>query len=58
MQQTETLTVDKASVTCDGGGGPLGHPRVTLSLADGRNTCPYCSRSFVLRAGAKTGHGH
>ncbi len=58
MQQTETLTVDAASVTCDGGSERLGHPKVTLSLADGRNTCPYCSQTFVLHAGAKAAHGH
>ena len=36
---------------CNGGGGPLGHPRVYLNLAPaGRAECPYCSRLFVNRA--------
>ncbi|MEI6559997.1 MAG: zinc-finger domain-containing protein [Rhodospirillaceae bacterium] len=58
MQPTETFTVDKETVSCDGGGGQLGHPRVFLSLHGGRVSCPYCGRAFVLRAGAKVGHGH
>ena len=36
-------------VACDGG-GPLGHPKVFLSLANGgRVECPYCDRMFVLK---------
>jgi uncharacterized Zn-finger protein len=54
----ETITVDTDRVACDGGGGPLGHPKVYLNLgAEGRVECPYCSRVFVLREGA-TGHEH
>jgi uncharacterized Zn-finger protein len=44
----ETITVSDATVACDGGGGALGHPRVFLTLVDGRVVCPYCSRIFVL----------
>lgn len=60
MQPVETVTVDTGSVSCDGGVGPLGHPRVSLSLEkNGRVTCPYCNRLYVLREGARTGgHGH
>ena len=47
---TETIEVDKTRVACDGGGGPLGHPRVFLHMGeDDSVTCPYCSRLFVLR---------
>jgi len=36
-----------------GGGGPLGHPRVYLNLGPaGSVVCPYCSRRFALREGA------
>ncbi|QXM25908.1 zinc-finger domain-containing protein [Elioraea tepida] len=50
----ETITVSETTVACDGGGGALGHPRVFLTLVDGRVVCPYCSRVFVLAAeGAK-----
>ena len=35
-------------VACNGGGGPLGHPQVWLTLGtDGEITCPYCSRLYV-----------
>ena len=45
-------------VFCDGGGA-LGHPGVYLNIeADGRVTCPYCSRVFVLEAGAAPEGGH
>jgi uncharacterized Zn-finger protein len=44
----EILTVDGHDVSCDGGGGALGHPRVFLSLEkEGRVECPYCDRLFV-----------
>jgi uncharacterized Zn-finger protein len=49
----ETITVDTDRVACDGGGGPLGHPKVYLNLgAEGRVECPYCSRLYVLSVGA------
>lgn len=36
-------------VACNGGGGPLGHPQVWLTLGtDGEIVCPYCSRHYVL----------
>jgi len=54
----ETITVDTDRVACDGGGGPLGHPKVYLNLgAEERVECPYCSRVFVLREGTKP-HEH
>jgi uncharacterized Zn-finger protein len=54
----ETITVDTDRVACDGGGGPLGHPKVYLNLgAEKRVECPYCSRLYVLREGARP-HEH
>ena len=51
MQPFETIPVDTTVVACNGGGGPLGHPRVYLNLApSGRVECPYCSRLFINRA--------
>ncbi len=60
MQPIETIEVETAEVGCDGGGGALGHPLVYLPLGqEGRVDCPYCSRRYVLKQGAKTGtHGH
>jgi len=48
----ETILVDSRVVACDGGGGPLGHPRVWLRIEHQQTFCSYCSRVFVLRPGA------
>jgi len=55
---TEILHVDSRTVACDGGVGPLGHPRVYLTIADRQVMCPYCSRLFVLNEGAGDEHDH
>jgi uncharacterized Zn-finger protein len=48
MQPFETIYVDENVVACNGGGGPLGHPRVYLNLSPaGKVECPYCSRLYV-----------
>ena len=61
MTPFETIEIDAMRAACDGGGGPLGHPKVYLSLAPlGRVECPYCSRVFVNHAivsSDKTGAG-
>ena len=59
MQAIETIEVDTPKVACDGGKGPLGHPRVYLNMGDkGQIECPYCSRTYVLKAGVKVAGGH
>ena len=45
---TEIVETEDTTVACDGN-GPLGHPRVYLTLVGGRVVCPYCSRLFVLK---------
>ena len=53
MEPTETIHVDTVRVACDGGDGPLGHPRVFLHVGeDGTVDCPYCGRRYVLEEGA------
>jgi len=53
MAPFETIYIDEMVAVCNGGEGPLGHPRVYLSLApSGKVECPYCSRLFVNRATA------
>lgn len=53
MTPFETIEIDEMVAACNGGGGPLGHPRVYLNLAPtGRAECPYCSRQYVNRAAA------
>jgi uncharacterized Zn-finger protein len=55
----ETIVVETAVVGCDGGGGALGHPLVYLHIDDaGGIVCPYCSRRFVLKEGARPATGH
>ena len=50
INSLDIVEVENKRVTCDGGGGALGHPQVYLEM--GKNievTCPYCSRSFRLK---------
>ncbi|MBK1696085.1 zinc-finger domain-containing protein [Rhodovibrio salinarum] len=60
MQPVETVYVEAETVPCDGGPNPaLGHPRVFLNMEGrGQVDCPYCGRRYILREGAKAGHGH
>jgi uncharacterized Zn-finger protein len=45
----ESFQVSQRRVSCDGGEGALGHPRVWLQIgAAGFVDCPYCDRRFVL----------
>ncbi|MCS6987782.1 MAG: zinc-finger domain-containing protein [Sphingomonadaceae bacterium] len=45
----EVVRVRTRRVVCDGGEGPLGHPRVWLEIgAAGFVDCPYCDRRFEL----------
>jgi uncharacterized Zn-finger protein len=50
---TEVISTKTRAVSCDGGDGPFGHPKVYLRIADKQVMCPYCSRLFVLAPGAK-----
>jgi uncharacterized Zn-finger protein len=51
MGPFETIYINETVAACNGGEGPLGHPRVYLNLAPaGKVECPYCSRLFVNRA--------
>lgn len=56
---TDKVEVESMEVSCDGGTPALGHPKVYLHLDPDSHdvTCPYCSRTFVLKAGAHVG-GH
>ena len=55
---TETIHVTDRTVACDGGNGALGHPRVFLYIENERVMCPYCSRLYILAAGAGHASGH
>lgn len=59
MQPPETIHVEEEIVACDGGDGPLGHPRVWLNMeGHGKIDCPYCGRHYVLKEGAASGGAH
>lgn len=52
----EIIQVENQTLACDGGDGPLGHPRVYLNMeGQAQIDCPYCSRRFVLKDGASSG---
>jgi uncharacterized Zn-finger protein len=52
----EILYVATTRISCDGGQGALGHPRVFLEMGEGdRVTCPYCDRLFVHRPAIAAG---
>lgn len=59
-QPLETIIVKSRVLNCDGGDGPLGHPRVFLNMGEQERTdCPYCGRTYVLSPDAKAdAHGH
>lgn len=53
LEAPETVVVTTQTVACDGDEGPLGHPRVYLTMdASGQVECPYCDRLYVLQGGA------
>lgn len=54
----ETIEVHDRTVACDGGNGPLGHPRVYLRIEEREITCPYCSRHYVLVGEVNPGAAH
>lgn len=51
MKPFETIETHALEVACDGGAGPLGHPRVFLHIDRNSQTiqCPYCSRLYIFK---------
>jgi uncharacterized Zn-finger protein len=46
----ETLYTNSKKVSCDGGKGYLGHPRVYLNMGENDFViCPYCSKFFTIK---------
>lgn len=44
------IETNEQRVSCNGGGGALGHPQIWLNMgADNTVTCPYCSRQFIKK---------
>ena len=50
QSEPEIVEVTKSRVSCDGGGGALGHPKVYMDMGQGTSVeCKYCDRLFVLK---------
>ena len=46
----ETIFTNDSRVACNGGGGPLGHPRIFLQIGhENQIACPYCGRVYKYR---------
>jgi uncharacterized Zn-finger protein len=46
----EVIMTDSHRVSCDGGGGALGHPKVYYEIGEeGFVDCGYCDRRFIRR---------
>merc|ERR1712098_814061 len=47
IQEVPVIKVAKRIVSCDGGGGALGHPTVFINLdPKGPKACPYCGLRY------------
>ena len=58
MEPPEIIYCDSEVLSCDGGEGALGHPRVFLNMeGKGQIDCPYCGRRFILRERAASSAG-
>jgi uncharacterized Zn-finger protein len=54
----EIIIVESRKVSCDGGGGALGHPVVWYEMGDEDMVeCKYCDRRFILK-GSDLDPGH
>jgi uncharacterized Zn-finger protein len=50
VENPETIPVTTRKVSCDGGGGALGHPKVWYDMGDeDKVECKYCDRVFIYR---------
>jgi uncharacterized Zn-finger protein len=59
MKPPEEIEVTTREVSCDGGGGASGHPRVFLNMGETDSIdCPYCGRRFGLKEGAGAAAAH
>lgn len=46
----DEVYVDQERISCDGGEGAEGHPKIYLEISPykGFVICPYCSKKFIL----------
>ncbi len=59
IYEPEVEYVETDRVSCDGGGGALGHPKVYLQIGPDRQVdCGYCDKRFILKDGIVPGSHH
>lgn len=59
MEPADTKYIETETFACDGGDGPLGHPRVFLNMeGKGQIDCPYCGCRYILKEDAEQAAGH
>ncbi len=59
VEGKDAVMVTSRMVSCDGGGGVLGHPKTFYTIGDeGSVTCGYCGKVFVLDPSAPADSGH
>ena len=52
FEEPEVIYVDERKVSCNGGGGALGHPIVWYEMGDEDMVeCKYCDRRLILKGG-------
>jgi len=50
LDSAETVFVNDPIISCDGGDGLLGHPKVHLKMGStGKIDCPYCGKHYVFQ---------
>ena len=50
MAEAPPVSSQDRVVSCDGGGGPLGHPKVFINLdKEGEHVCGYCGTRFFKK---------
>ena len=51
MSKEEVVVVHTRHVSCDGGQGELGHPKVYIEIKQGvdKVECPYCGKKFEYK---------
>ena len=55
--EREVIMVNTRRVSCNGGGGALGHPKVWMDMGqDNEGRCKYCDRLFRLSPDAMDDH--
>lgn len=53
----DIIMVSKRRVSCDGGGGALGHPKVWMDMGlETEVICKYCGQLFRLRPDSDNAH--